>query len=284
MQIHHTIASLQDTLKQQVHLGRSIALVPTMGNLHAGHLSLVEEAKKQCDFVVTSIFVNPMQFGRGEDLDAYPRTLQQDCARLEAAACDALFAPSAAEMYPQGLEAQTVVSVPELSSRHCGAARPGHFDGVATVVSKLFNIVRPDVAIFGLKDYQQYLIVCRMVKDLCFPIRIIGMETYRENSGLAMSSRNGYLNFEQQHTAAAIYQQLLKAQTSIAAGTGTFADIEMHATQELKQAGINVEYFSVCNAQTLEPAALSDTDLVILTAAFVGNTRLIDNIRCTRKL
>jgi pantoate--beta-alanine ligase len=255
-----------------------------MGNLHAGHISLVEEAKKQCDYVVASIFVNPMQFGRGEDLDAYPRTLQQDIAKLETAGCDALFAPSAAEMYPHGLESQTVVSVPQLSERHCGAARPGHFDGVATVVSKLFNIVRPDKAIFGLKDFQQYLIIRKMVKDLCFPITIIGMETLRENSGLAMSSRNSYLNSEQKKIAACLHRHLLQAQTDIAAGANNFVALEAKARKDLKQVGIQVEYFSICNAKNLEPATGTDNQLIILAAAFVGNTRLIDNIRCTRKL
>lgn len=284
MQTHHSIESLQTILKQQVLLGKTIALVPTMGNLHAGHISLVEEAKKQCDYVVASIFVNPMQFGRGEDLDAYPRTLQEDISKLEAAGCNALFAPSAAEMYPQGLESQTVVSVPQLSERHCGAARPGHFDGVATVVSKLFNIVRPDKAIFGLKDFQQYLIIAKMVRDLCFPIEIIGMETLRESSGLAMSSRNGYLSGEQKHTAAVLYQRLQRTQADISGGATNFADLEAIASQDLKLAGIRVEYFSICNAKNLEPARSTDKDLVILTAAFVGSTRLIDNIRCTRKL
>ncbi len=284
MQTHYSIESLQKILQQQVRLGKTIGLVPTMGNLHAGHISLVEEAKKQCDYVVASIFVNPMQFGRGEDLDAYPRTLQEDIAKLEIAACDALFAPSATEMYPQSLDSQTVVSVPELSNRHCGAARPGHFDGVATVVSKLFNIVRPDKAIFGLKDFQQYLIICKMVKDLCFPIKIIGMETLREHSGLAMSSRNSYLSGEQKRNAADLYQRLLKAQADIAAGADNFSALEARATHDLKQAGIEVQYFSVCNAENLEPAISTDTELVILAAVYVGNTRLIDNIRCTRKL
>jgi len=284
MQTHYSIESLQKILQQQVRLGKTIGLVPTMGNLHAGHISLVEEAKKQCDYVVASIFVNPMQFGRGEDLDAYPRTLQEDIAKLEIAACDALFAPSATEMYPQSLDSQTVVSVPELSNRHCGAARPGHFDGVATVVSKLFNIVRPDKAIFGLKDFQQYLIICKMVKDLCFPIKIIGTETLREHSGLAMSSRNSYLPGEQKRNAADLYQQLLKAQADIAAGADNFSALEARATHDLKQAGIEVQYFSVCNAENLEPAISTDTELVILAAVYVGNTRLIDNIRCTRKL
>jgi pantoate--beta-alanine ligase len=282
MQTHHSIESLQTILKQQGQLGKTIGLVPTMGNLHAGHLSLIDEAKKHCDYVVASIFVNPMQFDRREDLDSYPRTLSADIAKLETAACDALFAPSAAEMYPQGLSSQTVVSVPELSKRHCGAARPGHFDGVATVVSKLFNIVRPDMAVFGLKDFQQYLIICKMVRDLCFPIKIIGLETLRESSGLAMSSRNGALNNQQKHDAAALHQHLKHVQSGIVTGATNFADLEREAVQDLNQAGIQVEYFSICNAESLEPAGSEDTDLVILAAAWMGKTRLIDNIRCTR--
>ncbi len=281
MQTYHSIKSLQQEIGKQTQSGKTIGLVPTMGNLHDGHLQLITEARKHCDFVVSSVFVNPMQFGRGEDLDAYPRTLQQDESKLAAAHCDALFAPGSREMYPEGLDTQTVVSIPALSARHCGASRPGHFDGVATVVSKLFNIVRPDKAVFGLKDYQQFRVIQKMVADLCFAIEIIGVETWRECSGLAMSSRNGYLTTEQRQTAAVIYQSLLQAKEDILVGNKDFAQLASSAKLKLTTAGLRTDYFTVCNAETLEPADSNDKELVILVAAYVGNTRLIDNVRCS---
>jgi pantoate--beta-alanine ligase len=254
-----------------------------MGNLHAGHLKLVEQARQCCDHVITSIFVNPMQFGHNEDLDAYPRTLEADAAALASAGCDELFAPSPAEIYPQqSLTAHTVVSVPGLTARHCGASRPGHFDGVSTVVCKLFNIVRPDVAVFGLKDYQQYLIICKMVEDLCFQLKIRGVETQRESSGLALSSRNSYLSATQREQASKLYQLLQHTRDAIQAGSDTFSDLERRAFQHLQQADFKPDYFAICNAQTLLPPSPDDHDLVILLAAYLGTTRLIDNIRFQR--
>lgn len=269
--------SLRETLNPLRHRGQRIALVPTMGNLHEGHLALVAEAQKHASFVVCSIFVNPMQFGPSEDLDAYPRTLEQDIARLEAAGCHALFTPGVAEMYPLGHQQHTVVSVPALSEGYCGASRPGHFDGVATVVCKLFNLVQPDTAVFGLKDYQQFLVIQRMTADLCLPIALVGVPTRREASGLAMSSRNGYLTAEEKERATALIHNLRTAADSLQAGA-TPAEVEARATQQLEEAGLRPDYFKVCHAQTLAPATAQDENLVILAAAWMGRTRLIDNL------
>lgn len=260
--------------------GHRIAFVPTMGNLHAGHIRLVEQARHHGETVVCSIFVNPLQFGRNEDLDAYPRTLAEDAEKLQAAACDFLFTPAVEEMYPHGLDAQTIVSVPGVSQRHCGASRPGHFDGVATVVSKLFNMVQPHTALFGLKDYQQFQVINHMVTDLCMPIELVGVATVREDSGLAMSSRNGYLNADEKERAAALYQALQQAGTELAQGAAT-SGVEAKAVSQLEAAGFRPDYFSVCHAATLEPAAPEDRELVILAAAWMGKTRLIDNLVLT---
>ncbi|MDO8273647.1 MAG: pantoate--beta-alanine ligase, partial [Gammaproteobacteria bacterium] len=254
------------------------AVVPTMGNLHSGHIHLVNEAHRHGDVVVCTIFVNPMQFGKNEDLDAYPRTLEQDRQKLAAAGCTVLFAPPVSEIYPDGLEQQTVVSVPKVSERHCGISRPGHFDGVATVVSKLFNLVQPDTALFGLKDYQQFMVITRMVADLCFPIKLIGVETQRESSGLALSSRNGYLTPDEKQRAAVLYQTLLESRVRLQAGA-SIDSVEAMARVRLEQAGFRPDYYSVCDALSLEPAQPHDSDLVILAAAWMGTTRLIDNLR-----
>lgn len=276
-QITH-IAALRAAIAVHKRAGRRIAFVPTMGNLHAGHVRLVEEARSHGDVVVCSIFVNPLQFGPTEDLDAYPRTLTADIEKLEAASCDLLFTPSVAEIYPQGLAAQTIVSVPGISRRHCGNSRPGHFDGVATVVNKLFNMVQPDVALFGLKDYQQLQVIRHMVADLCMPIELVGIATQREPSGLALSSRNGYLSVEQKTQAAALYQSLQDAAVALQQRNG-IANVEAAAAQKLAAAGFVLDYFSVCHADTLEPAQAEDRQLVILAAAWLGKTRLIDNLQ-----
>jgi len=269
-------------LRQQVQsarqAGKTIAFVPTMGNLHEGHLSLVDEAKKHADFVITSIFVNPMQFGENEDLDAYPRTLQADSDALQGRGCDILFAPTASEVYPNGLSEETRVDVPALGLHHCGASRPGHFIGVATVVTKLFNMVQADVAIFGEKDFQQLAVIRKMAKDLCIPTKIVGLATSREPSGLARSSRNGYLSHSQKKTAAVIYQVLLNCKQQLEAGQSTLEDISSKACQSLEETGFRPDYFNIANADTLEPAGPNDRDLVILVAAYLGSTRLIDNI------
>lgn len=272
------ISELRALLNNHRKAGRRIVLVPTMGNLHSGHIHLVNEAHRYGDVVVCTIFVNPMQFGKNEDLDAYPRTLEQDRQKLAAAGCNVLFAPPVSEIYPLGLEQQTVVSVPRVSERHCGASRPGHFDGVATVVSKLFNLVQPDTALFGLKDYQQFMVITKMVSDLCIPITLIGVETQRESSGLALSSRNGYLTADEKQRAAVLYQALLESRTRLQAGA-PIDSVESMARVQLEQAGFRPDYFSVCDARTLEPAQVHDNDLVILAAAWMGKTRLIDNLR-----
>jgi len=272
------VKALREALDEQRALGRRIAFVPTMGNLHAGHIRLVEVARQCGDIVVCSIFVNPLQFGRNEDLALYPRTLEEDIAKLCAAQCDVLFTPTAADMYPKGLEAQTIVSVPGVSERHCGASRPGHFDGVATVVSKLFNMVQPQTALFGLKDYQQFQVISHMVKDLCMPITLVGVATQRESSGLALSSRNGFLTADEKARAAALYQSLQQAAADLQQGA-RIAAVEAQAGLQLEAAGFRLDYFAVCQAASLEPATLQDRALVILAAAWMGRTRLIDNLQ-----
>lgn len=280
MRLVHHISELRRLVAEARAAGQRIALVPTMGNLHAGHIHLVEQARQYGETVVCTIFVNPMQFGKNEDLDAYPRTLAEDTRQLQAARCDILFAPSVAEVYPLGLEQQTVVSVPGVSARHCGASRPGHFDGVATVVSKLFNMVQPDTALFGLKDYQQFMVITKMVADLCIPVRLVGVETQRAPSGLALSSRNGYLSADEQQRAPALRRALLDASADLTDGA-SIASVEARAHAALAEAGFRVDYFNIAHAETLEPAAPEDSNLVILAAAWMGTTRLIDNIRLT---
>ncbi len=272
------IQQLRDSIANYRQQGLRIALVPTMGNLHAGHIHLVETARTHADIVVSTIFVNPMQFGKNEDLDSYPRTLEQDKVKLTAAHCDVLFTPTASEIYPTGHDNNTVVSVPQVSSRYCGASRPGHFDGVATVVCKLFNIVQPDTALFGLKDYQQFLVISKMVADLCLPLTLVGVPTQREASGLALSSRNGYLSDKEKHSAVALIETLRWAATALHAGEPASA-IESAASERLSRAGFTPDYFAICNARTLAPAQHDDRDLVILAAAYIGKTRLIDNIQ-----
>jgi len=271
------VAGLRLTLDSFRRDGKRIVVVPTMGNLHAGHIHLVEHARDHGDIVVCTIFVNPMQFGRDEDLDSYPRTLTADMEKLRAAGCDVLFSPSVHEIYPEGLDDHTVVSVPRISERHCGASRPGHFAGVSTVVSKLFNLVQPQVAVFGLKDYQQLMVIRKMVTDLCMPVGLVGVPTQREADGLALSSRNGYLTPEQRRIAPALYRTLQDARNRVLQGE-EFATVEAAAIRCLTEAGFRPDYFHISHAETLEPAEPGDRHLVILAAAWMGSTRLIDNI------
>lgn len=277
--MHHLqrIAELRRTLDAYRQAGQRIAVVPTMGNLHAGHIHLVEQAREHGDIVVCTIFVNPMQFGRNEDLDSYPRTLAADMDKLRTAGCDVLFAPPVEEIYPQGLDQHTVVTVPAISARHCGASRPGHFDGVSTVVNKLFNLVQPQVALFGRKDYQQLMVIRKMVKDLCLPVELIGVATQRESDGLALSSRNGYLSLEQRQIAPILYQTLQQVREQLLQGVA-FAVAEDMASSHLQQTGFRPDYINISHAETLEPAKPDDRDLVILAAAWIGTTRLIDNL------
>lgn len=259
--------------------GKRIGLVPTMGNLHAGHLTLVTEARKYCDYVIATIFVNPLQFGPTEDLDKYPRTFEADRAGLQAAGCHALFMPGAATMYPHGLDVHTKISVPHVSTLHCGRTRPGHFDGVCTVVNKLFMMAQPDAAFFGLKDFQQFHIISRMVDDLCIPIRLHGIPTVREASGLAMSSRNGYLDAGERARASTLYAALRDCAERIERGSRDYAALESAAGAMLDAAGLRPDYVHICARATLLPAAPGDRELVILAAAWAGTTRLIDNIQ-----
>lgn len=278
MQIIHHVNELRSLLADIRRTGKRIAVVPTMGNLHRGHIRLVETAVARADFVVSTIFVNPMQFGRHEDLDTYPRTPEADIDQLTAAGCHCLFAPPVSEIYPDGLDQHTVVSVPGISERHCGASRSGHFDGVATVVSKLFNIVVPDIAVFGLKDYQQFQVIRKMAADLCFGIDIVGVATERDDHGLALSSRNGYLNDQEKQTAVGLFRTLTQTAQRITQGERDYRALEQDAHQTLIAKGIKPDYFNICRADTLAPATAADQQLVILIAGFVGTTRLIDNI------
>ncbi len=273
----HGVAEVRERVAQWRHAGHTIGLVPTMGNLHDGHLSLVREARRHCDRVVVSIFVNPTQFGPGEDFDAYPRTLDADAARLREAGVEVLFAPTVEAMYPLGAN-RTWVDVDALGDYLCGADRPGHFRGVATVVSKLFNIVQPDVAGFGEKDFQQLAILRRMAAELLFPIRLIGAPTAREADGLAMSSRNGFLTETERARAPLLQQHLQDARRAVEQGERDYRALEKRIAVSLAEHGFDVDYVTVANATTLAPAAAEDRELVIAAAARLGRPRLIDNL------
>jgi pantoate--beta-alanine ligase len=273
-----SVRELRAAVAQARAEGKQIAFVPTMGNLHAGHAALVEKAVQRADFVVASIFVNPLQFGPSEDLDKYPRTLIADQEKLVNAGCHLLFTPDVEEIYPYGLDGQTRVSVPGVSEGLCGASRPGHFEGVATVVSKLFNMVQPDLAIFGEKDFQQLAVIRTLVRDLNMPIQIIGEPTVRAEDGLALSSRNGYLNAEQREAAPVLYRTLQDMAAAIRAGERDYAKLIATAQQQHSAAGLRPDYLEVRESNSLRPATADDRQLVILVAAFIGNTRLIDNL------
>ncbi|MDX1319212.1 MAG: pantoate--beta-alanine ligase [Oceanospirillum sp.] len=275
----HTIAELRALIaERRKNDGGKVAFVPTMGNLHSGHIQLIHEARNVGNIVVCSIFVNPMQFGPNEDLDSYPRTLSADSEQLTEAGCDILFAPSANEIYPNGLQSHSQVDVPELGDELCGAARPGHFTGVTTVVSKLFNIVQPDIALFGQKDFQQLAVIRKMAQDLCMPLEIIGVPTVRGESGLALSSRNGYLTQDELSKAPALYQTLVKIRQSIESGETDFDKLCQQGKADLETAGFTPDYLSVRRQSDLKSALPSDQELVILAAAHLGKARLIDNI------
>lgn len=273
-----TLAALREQVNAARQSGQRIALVPTMGNLHAGHMSLIETAHRHAGFVVASVFVNPLQFGPGEDLDSYPRTLADDQHKLEEAGCHLLFTPSVALMYPQGMQGQTLVHVSGVSEGLCGGSRPGHFDGVATVVTKLFNMVQPDVAVFGEKDYQQLAVIRKMTGDLNTPVEIVGAPIVRGTDGLALSSRNGYLDAAQLKTAPALYRCLQQSVAGIQSGRRDYAAVLQEAAASLQAAGMRPDYLELREAGSLQPATADSRELVILAAAFLGNTRLIDNI------
>ncbi|EAW28819.1 pantoate--beta-alanine ligase [Pseudoalteromonas sp. ESRF-bin5] len=279
MQSITEIKSLRSQIKAWRQAGLSVAFVPTMGNLHRGHFSLVEKAKTLADKVVVSIFVNPMQFGANEDLDNYPRTLSEDKQGLAELGTDIVFTPSVSTIYPNGLGEQSFVDVPGVSLGYCGGSRPGHFKGVATVVTKLFNLVQPDYACFGEKDFQQLQVIKTMARDLSMPVEIIGVPTMREVSGLAMSSRNGYLSAEQKTTATALFKALGQCAEQLKQGNKDFTSLKTHAKQSLEQAGLKPDYFEIAQRDTLKTATLDDNHFVILAAAFLGSVRLIDNMQ-----
>lgn len=276
MQTVTSIRELRHIIQSWKQQGDTVAFVPTMGNLHDGHLHLVQQAKTRACRVVVSIFVNPTQFGVNEDFSSYPRTETQDQEKLLAIGTDLVFLPSVDEMYNPN--AKTSVTVAGLSDLYCGSSRVGHFTGVATVVCKLFNMVQPDLALFGLKDFQQLMVIRTMVNDLNIPVDILGIDTVRENDGLAMSSRNGYLSQEERQTAPVLYQTLCNAKAAILQGE-LIETVTEQAKQHLTEAGFIVDYFTVCRADDLSLAQNTDTELVILTAAKLGKTRLIDNLR-----
>jgi pantoate--beta-alanine ligase len=275
-------AQTVDALRQSVNRwradGKRIAFVPTMGNLHAGHLTLVRSARQHGDIVVVSIFVNPMQFDRGDDLEAYPRTPEQDTYALASEGVDLVFLPGVTEMYPRPLPTMTYVEVPGLSDILCGADRPGHFRGVTTVVNRLFNLVQPDVAVFGKKDYQQCLIIRRMVADLGLPVEIVAVDTVRESDGLAMSSRNNYLTPGERSTAPKLAHILRASADRLKKDGESFADVEREAWIALEKVGFRPDYFSVRARRDLSVPREGERDLVVLAAAWLGKARLIDNL------
>ena len=273
MKIIHTIQELRDWRRE----AGSVAFVPTMGNLHEGHLALVREAAKRADKVVVSIFVNRLQFGQGEDFDRYPRTLEQDAAKLAGEGVAVLFAPSEQELYPRVAQ-QYNVEPPNLQNELCGAFRPGHFRGVATVVAKLFNIVEPDYACFGKKDYQQLAILQGMAADLNFRVEIVPVDIGRAADGLALSSRNQYLSEAERKQAPQLYRELQAIARAVENGNRNYAALEQQAAANLKQAGWQVDYVEIRHAGNLQVAHVGDGELVVLAAARLGNTRLIDNV------
>lgn len=278
MNVVKTIADLRAAVTRARNEGKRIGFVPTMGNLHAGHIALVKKAGQRADFVVASIFVNPLQFGPTEDLASYPRTLAADQEKLFEAGCHLLFSPSVDEMYPHGQAVQTIVRVPGVSEGLCGGSRPGHFDGVSTVVSKLFNMVLPDLAVFGQKDFQQLAVIRTMVRDLNMPVQIIGEPIVRAEDGLALSSRNGYLSADERAAAPALYRTLKQLAETIRGGERDYITLLLQGQQALQAAGLRPDYLEIRDATNLQPAAADTRELVILAAVFLGKTRLIDNL------
>lgn len=273
----HTIRELREHVRQARSQQRRIGFVPTMGNLHEGHASLIRRSLQEECFTVASIFVNPLQFDDPNDLARYPRTLPQDQQMLEAAGCDLLFAPDVNEMYPEGQDRQTIIHVPEVSEGLCGGSRPGHFDGVSTVVNKLLNMVQPDMAFFGEKDFQQVAVIRKMVDDLCMPVEIVPVQIKRADDGLALSSRNGYLTPEERRQATNLYLTLQE----IADDFRAHKDIDSTLTaarKRLDQRGFRTDYLEIRRTSDLAPATQDDDSVVILGAAYIGKARLIDNL------
>lgn len=277
MLIIETLPLLRQQIRRLRMEGKRVALVPTMGNLHDGHMKLVDEAKARADVVVVSIFVNPMQFDRPEDLARYPRTLQEDCEKLNKRKVDLVFAPSVKEIYPNGTETHTYVDVPGLSTMLEGASRPGHFRGVSTIVSKLFNLIQPDIACFGEKDFQQLALIRKMVADMGFDIEIVGVPIMRAKDGLALSSRNGYLTAEQRKIAPGLYKVLSSIADKLQAGERDLDEIIAIAGQELNEKGFRADDIQIRDADTLLEVSETSKRAVILVAAWLGDARLIDN-------
>ena len=278
MKIFHSVNALRGDLNKDRLKGFRVGFVPTMGNLHDGHLALLKQAKQSNDVVVCSIFVNALQFSLNEDWDKYPRTYQSDCEKLRNAGCNYLFHPDDIEMYPNGLDTQSRVICPTMTDVLCGASRPGHFEGVTTVVSKLFNIVQPDEAIFGIKDYQQLAVIRRMVEDLCMPIQVTSAPIHRETDGLAMSSRNRYINDDERPKVIILKDTLDWIASQIKGGKRNFSELEHIAAQQIEQVGFKVDYITCSNSKTLDLAANDDSDITILGAIFTESARLIDNV------
>lgn len=278
MKIFHTINGFRNNLSVDRCQGLRIGLVPTMGNLHDGHLALLEQSKQTNDITVCSIFVNALQFNLNEDWDKYPRTYDTDCEKLRDAGCDYLFHPDDTEMYPNGLDTQSRVICPTMTDVLCGATRPGHFEGVTTVVSKLFNIVQPDEAIFGIKDYQQLAVIRRMVEDLCLPIKISEAPIYRESDGLAMSSRNRYISENERPRVTILKESLDWIATQITSGNRNFSELEFEAKRRIEKEGFSVDYVTCSQSKTLELAANDDIEITVLGAMFTESARLIDNV------
>lgn len=280
MQSVETITALRAQIKAWREHKQTIAFVPTMGNLHQGHLSLVRRARELADKVVVSIFVNPLQFDDKADLSAYPRTVKADIQMLSSVGCDVIFTPTVDTMYPKGMTPHTNIIVSNMDDKLCGLKRPGHFDGVATVVTKLLNIVQADIAVFGEKDYQQLLLIKRLVRDLNLPVNIIGAPTFREESGLAMSSRNQYLTEQQREQASGLYQTLLRVKQQIEMGEDDFPALQLEAFTKLQELGFEAEYVDIRRTDDLSQAISGDKDFRLLAAARLGKARLIDNIAC----
>ncbi|MBY7730537.1 pantoate--beta-alanine ligase [Vibrio bathopelagicus] len=277
MQTFAEIAALREQIKQFKRDGRTVAFVPTMGNLHEGHLTLVKKARELADIVVVSIFVNPMQFDRADDLNNYPRTLEADLSKLTGEGVELVFTPTPEVMYPDGLDKQTFVEVPGISHMLEGASRPGHFRGVATIVAKLFNIVQPDFACFGEKDFQQLAVINHMTTDLALDIQIIGVPTVREMDGLAMSSRNSNLTIDERQRAPVLARTMRWISSAIRGGRDDYASVIEDATDQLRAADLQPDEIFICDAKTLQAITSESTQAVILMSAFLGKTRLIDN-------
>ncbi|ENJ7359852.1 pantoate--beta-alanine ligase [Salmonella enterica] len=277
MLIIETLPLLRQHIRRLHQEGKRVALVPTMGNLHDGHMKLVDEAKARADVVIVSIFVNPMQFDRPDDLVRYPRTLQEDCEKLNKRKVDYVFAPAVEEIYPQGLEGQTYVDVPGLSTMLEGASRPGHFRGVSTIVSKLFNLIQPDIACFGEKDFQQLALIRKMVADMSYDIEIVGVPIIRAKDGLALSSRNSYLTAEQRKIAPGLHNVMNSIAEKLIAGNRELQEIIAIAEQELNEKGFRADDIQIRDADTLQELTETSKRAVILAAAWLGQARLIDN-------